>query len=109
MQTIWSLETGVPKQKMVAMKQREMDSQVEQWGQVECEFNGLSPTLHEKTFCKHLIGSENVSMGYRNDVDEAMEKRKASLLMSDRHLKVGPENCQGSGTLVYKLRMLLWM
>jgi hypothetical protein len=30
-------------------------------------------------------------MAYRDDVDKAMEKRKASVLTSDRHLKVGPE------------------
>jgi hypothetical protein len=41
------LEIGIPKQKMVAMKQCEMDSQVEQWGQVKQELSKLSPTLHE--------------------------------------------------------------
>jgi hypothetical protein len=45
--------------------------------------------LHEKTFCKCLIGSVNVVMAYRDDVDEAMEKHKASVLMLDRHSKVG--------------------
>jgi hypothetical protein len=44
---IRSLEIGIPKQKMVAMKQCEMDSQVEQWGQVKQELSKLSPTLHE--------------------------------------------------------------
>ena len=76
---------------MAAMKQHEMDSRVEQWGQVEWELSKLSSTLHEKTFCKRLIGSVNVAMAYRDDVDEAMEKRKASVLTSDRHSKVGPE------------------
>jgi hypothetical protein len=38
-----------------------------------------------------LIGSVNVATAYRDDVDEAMEKRKASVLMLDRHSKVGPE------------------
>jgi hypothetical protein len=47
--------------------------------------------LHEKTFCKCLIGSVNVATAYRDDVDEAMEKCKASVLTLDRHLKVGPE------------------
>jgi hypothetical protein len=54
MQMIGSLETGVPKWKMAAMKQCEMDSQVEQWGQVECKLSKLSQTLDEKTFCKCL-------------------------------------------------------
>jgi hypothetical protein len=85
------LEIGVTKQKMAAMKQREMDSRVEQWGQVERELSKLSSTLHEKTFCIRLIGSVNVATAYRDDVVEAMEKRKASVLMSDRHSKVGPE------------------
>jgi hypothetical protein len=77
---------------MAAMKQHEMDSRVEQWGQVEQELSKLSPTLHEKTFCKHLIGSVNVATApYRDDVDEAMEKCKASVLTSDMHSKVGPE------------------
>jgi hypothetical protein len=91
MWTIRSLEIGVPKRKMAAVKQREMDSRVEQWEQVEQELSKLSPTLHEKTFCKRLIGSVNVAMAYRDDVNEAMEKRKASVLTSDRHSKVGPE------------------
>jgi hypothetical protein len=76
---------------MAAMKQHELDSFVEQWGQVECELSKLSPTLHEKTFGKHLIGSVNVATAYRDDDDEAMKKCKASVLMSNRHSKVGPE------------------
>jgi hypothetical protein len=76
---------------MVAMKQREMDSRVEQWGQVKWELSKLSSTLHEKTFCERLIGSVNVATAYRDDVDEAMEKCKASVLTSDRHSKVGPD------------------
>jgi hypothetical protein len=76
---------------MAVMKQREMDSRVEQWGQVERELSKLSSTLHEKTFCKCLIGSVNVATAYPDDVDEVIEKHKTSVLMSDRHLKVGPE------------------
>jgi hypothetical protein len=38
-----------------------------------------------------LIGSVNVATAYRDDVDKAMEKCKASVLTSDRHSKVGPE------------------
>jgi hypothetical protein len=34
----------------------------------------------KKTFCKHLIGSVNVAMAYSDNVDEAMEKCKASVL-----------------------------
>jgi hypothetical protein len=68
-----------------------MDSRVEQWGQIERELSKLSSTLHEKTFCKCLLGSVNVAMAYRDDVYEAMEKCKASVLTLDRHLKVGPE------------------
>jgi hypothetical protein len=71
MRMIQSLEIGVPKWKM---KQCETDSRVEQWGQVEQELSKLSSTLHEKTFCKCLIGSVNVATAYRDDVDEAMEK-----------------------------------
>jgi hypothetical protein len=64
---------------------------VEQWGQVECELSNLSPTLHEKTFCKCSIGSVHVAMAYRDDVDKAIEQHKASVLISDRHSKVGLE------------------
>jgi hypothetical protein len=85
------LEIGVTKQKIAAMKQHEMDSRVEQWGQVEQELSKLSSTLHEKTFCKCLIGSVNVAMAYHDDVDEAKEKCKASVLTLDRHSKVGLE------------------
>jgi hypothetical protein len=38
-----------------------------------------------------LIGSVNVATAYCDDVDEAMEKCKASVKMSDRQSKVGPE------------------
>jgi hypothetical protein len=68
-----------------------MDSRVEQWGQFEQKLSKLSSMLHEKTFCKRLIGSINVATAYRDDVDEAMEERKASALTLDRHSKVGPE------------------
>jgi hypothetical protein len=50
MQTIWSLETGVPKWKMAAMKQHELDSRVEKWGQVECKLSKLSSMQHERYF-----------------------------------------------------------
>jgi hypothetical protein len=36
-----------------------------------------------------LIGSVNVAMAYSDNVDEAMEKHKVSVLTSDRHSKVG--------------------
>jgi hypothetical protein len=64
---------------------------MEQWGQVKQELSKLSPTLHEKTFCRCLIGSVNVVMAYHDDVDEAIEKQMASVLTLDRHSKVGPE------------------
>jgi hypothetical protein len=60
-------------------------------GQVECELSKLSPTQHEKTFCKCLIGSVNVATAYRDNVVEAMERCKASVLMLDSHSKVGLE------------------
>jgi hypothetical protein len=41
MQTIQSLENGVPKWKMAAMKQCILDSRVEEWGQVECKLSKL--------------------------------------------------------------------
>jgi hypothetical protein len=52
MRTIRSLESGVPKRKMAAFKQRKLDSRMEQWGQVESELGKLSETLNEKTFVK---------------------------------------------------------
>jgi hypothetical protein len=77
---------------MAAFKQRKLDSRMEQWGQVESELGKLSETLNEKTFCKRLIGSVNVATAYCNDVDEVIEKRKESgVLTMDRHSKVGPE------------------
>jgi len=92
MRTIRSLESGIPKREVAAMKQREMDSCVEHWGQVECELDKISPTLNEKTFCQRLIGSMNIATTYRADVDESIEKRKESgVHMTDRHSKVGPE------------------
>jgi hypothetical protein len=92
MQTIRSLESGVPKWKMAALKQRKLDSRMEQWGQIESKLGKLSETLNEKTFGKRLIGSVNVATAYRNDVDEVIEKRKESgVLTMDRHSKVGPE------------------
>jgi hypothetical protein len=73
MQMIQSLETGVPKWKMAVMKQCKMDSQVEQWGQVECELSKLSPTLHEKTFCKHLIGSSSLAQRDRHHICHGLD------------------------------------
>jgi hypothetical protein len=61
---------------MAAIKQRELDSRIEQWGQVKCELGKLLPALNEKTFCKRLIGSVNVAMAHHADIDEAIEKHK---------------------------------
>jgi hypothetical protein len=61
---------------MAAMKPCEMDSRVEQWEQVERELSKLSSMLHEKTFCKCLIGSVNVAMACHDDVDVAMENAR---------------------------------
>ena len=92
MRTIRSLESGIPKREMAAMKQHELDSQVEQWGQVECKLGKLSLTLNEKTFCKRLIGSMNVVTVHHGDIDEVIKKHKeSSILTMDRHSKVGPE------------------
>jgi hypothetical protein len=92
LRTIRSLESGIPKRRMAGIKQRELDSRIEQWGQVESELGKLSATLNEKTFCKRLIGSVNVATAYRDDIDEAIERRKGlSVLTTDRHSKVGPE------------------
>ena len=54
MWTIRSLEIGVTKQKMAAMKQLEIYSRVEQWGQVEWELSKLSSTLD--WFCECCEG-----------------------------------------------------
>jgi hypothetical protein len=45
----------------------------------------------KRHFVSALLFSVNVAMAYHDDVDEAMEKCKASVLMSDRHSNVGPE------------------
>jgi hypothetical protein len=55
-----------------------------------------------------LIGSVNVATAYRDDVDEAMEKHKASVLMSDRHSKVGPEELSRKWNIGLERRRLLW-
>jgi hypothetical protein len=110
MRTIRSLESGVPKWKMAVFKQCKLDSRMEQWGQVESELGKLSETLNKKTFCKRLIGSVNVAMTYRNDVDEVIEKRKESgVLTTDRHSKVDQKSFQGNGILVYRWQKILWM
>jgi hypothetical protein len=81
---------------MAAMKQHELDSQVEQWGQIECKLGKLSSTLNEKTFCKRLIGSMNIVIVYCANIDEVIKKHKeSSILTMDRHSKVGPEALSG--------------
>jgi len=92
MRTIRALESGIPKRKMAAMKQRELNSRVEQYGEVKCELGKISLTFNEKTFCKRLIGSVNIATAHRADIDEAIEKQKESgVITTDRHSKVGPE------------------
>ena len=87
------LESGIPKREVAALRQREMDSCVETWGQVEnANLRRYPQTLNEKTFCQRLISSVNIATTYRDDVDEAIERRKESgVHMTDRHSKVGPE------------------
>jgi hypothetical protein len=92
MQKIRSLESSISKRKMAAIRRREADSCVEKWGEVENELSKLLSTFHEQTFCKRLIGAVNVAMAYHDNVDREIEKRKvSSVLTTDRHSKVGPE------------------
>ena len=64
---------------------------MEEWGQVENEMHKISPTLEPRTFCKRLIAAVNVATTYRVDIDDAIWRRKASSITTDRHSKVGPE------------------
>jgi hypothetical protein len=74
------------------MKQCEMDSRVEHWGQVKCKLGKLSLTLNEKSFCIRLIELVNVMMVYQDNIDEAIEKSNESgVITMDRHSKVGLE------------------
>lgn len=51
MRTIRALESGIPKRKMAAMKQRELNSQVEQYGEVKCELaEGVWHHYNRQTF-----------------------------------------------------------
>jgi hypothetical protein len=93
---------------MAAMKQHKLDSQVEQWGQVESKLSKLSPTLHQQTFYKCLIGSVNVATAYHDDVDKGMEKHKASVLALDRHSKVGLEELSKKWNIGLQRQRLLW-
>jgi hypothetical protein len=60
-------------------------------GAGQMEIKKVNLNAAQKTFCKRLICSVNVVMGYCDDVDKAMENCKASVLTSDMHSKVGPE------------------
>jgi hypothetical protein len=92
MRTIRSLTTGIPKRQLAALKQQEMDSRAVIWGQVEEELDKVSSTLNERTFCNKLIGAVNIATTYREDIDEAIQRRKeSSVITTDRHSKVGPE------------------
>ena len=83
MRTIRSFESVIPIREMTAMKQHELDPQIEQWGQVECKLGKLSLTLNEKTFCKRLIGSMNVVTVHHGDIDEVIRKQKESSILSN--------------------------
>jgi hypothetical protein len=103
MRMIRSLEIGVTKRKMAAMKQRETDSQVEQWGQVKPELSKLSSTLHEKTFCKCLVGSVNVATAYRDAAMMLTRQWKSTRQVFQHWIgtrRLVQKNCQGNGILV---------
>ena len=89
MKTIRALDSGIPKRQLAALRQQQ-DS-VEHWGQVEMEMFKISPTLEPRTFCNRLIEAVNVATVYRDDVDDAIERRKVSSMATDRHSKIGPE------------------
>ena len=54
-----------------------------QYSYLDEELGKISPTFHEQTFCKRLIGAVNIATDYRQDVD--------SVITKDRHSKVTPE------------------
>ena len=87
--TIRSLDSGIPKRQLAALHQQR-DS-VEHWGQVEMEMFKISPTLEPRTFCNRLIEAVNVATVYRDDIDDAIERRKVLSMTTDRHSKIGPE------------------
>jgi hypothetical protein len=87
MKTIRSLDSGIPKRQLAALR-RQQDS-VEHWGQVEMELSKISPTLEPRTFCNRLIEAVNVASLYRDDIDDAIERRKVSSITTDRHSKIG--------------------
>jgi hypothetical protein len=92
MRTIRSLSSGISKRQLAGLKQKEVDSRAVLWGEVETVLDQVSPILNERTFCNRLIGAVKVATTYRQDVDDAIEKRKASsVITTDRHSKVGPE------------------
>jgi hypothetical protein len=79
--------------------QRELDSRMEQWGQVESKLGKLSETLNE-----------NVATAYCNDVDKVIKKRKESGVLQWIGIqRLDQKSFQGNGILVYRWRKILWM
>jgi len=92
MRTIRSLTSGIPKRQLAALRQGEANARIERWGQVEQTLDQISPVLNGRILMQRLIESVNVAMVYRDDIDKAIERRKASsVITNDRHSKVGPE------------------
>jgi hypothetical protein len=89
MRTIRSLTTGIPKRRLAKLRQQKAN--IEHWGQIENELSKISSTLEPRTFCKRLIQAVNIASTHRDDVNEELERRKASSITTDRHSKVGPE------------------
>ena len=83
LKTIRSLHSGIPKQQLAALRQQQ-DS-VEHWGQVKMEMYKVSPTLEPRTFCNRLIEAVNVATAYRDDINDAIDRQKASSIATDRH------------------------
>ena len=59
---------------------------------VETCLGEISSVFDERTFCTRLIDAVQVASTYRKDIDDQIEARKASgVITNDRHSKVGPE------------------
>ena len=84
LRTIRSVASGIPKRQLATLRQEESSSRAVLWGNVEMELDRLGPTATTRTFCHRLIGAVNIATAFRQDQD-------ISVVTTDRHSKVGPE------------------
>jgi hypothetical protein len=106
MQMVQSLTSGMMQRQVHSLQANEGKATVKLHGEVEHELGNISPVYNVQSFCKCMLGAVNVATTYRRDIDEKWNA--SSIITSNRHSKVTPEELSCKWNIVFKLPRTLY-